>query len=162
MNEQNCKWVEKLISGINFIELNQWFSNLSCKHPCPAHFLCLPRVLHLIQRISGNWKTWSGCVRCAVLGGTSWRGLRTTALIQCAAQTWGICLVLKTKLFKSFFSKQCIIGCRLNMTILHWCAHVSMQRKLTKAASIWTNLWIVPSYQIHIARWHRAATALPC
>ncbi len=29
--------------------LNQWFSNLSCKHPCPAHFVCLPCQTHPVQ-----------------------------------------------------------------------------------------------------------------
>ncbi len=32
--------------------LKQWFSNLSYKHPCPAHFVCIPYQTHLIQFIS--------------------------------------------------------------------------------------------------------------
>ncbi len=54
--------------------------------PSPAHFVCLPHLSHLIQLISADCKTWSVCVRyretykmCSA-GGTSWRGLRTTAL----------------------------------------------------------------------------------
>ncbi len=34
-----------------FDSLEQWFSNLSYKHPCPAHFVCLPYQTHLIQLI---------------------------------------------------------------------------------------------------------------
>ncbi len=39
------------------IFLDQWFSNLSYKHPCPAHFVCLPYQTHLIQLISSSVET---------------------------------------------------------------------------------------------------------
>ncbi len=41
--------------SINILE--QWFSNLSCKHPCPAHVVCLPYQTHLIQLISSVVET---------------------------------------------------------------------------------------------------------
>ncbi len=37
--------------------LGQWFSNLSNKHPCPAHVVCLPHLSHLIQLISSLVET---------------------------------------------------------------------------------------------------------
>ncbi len=33
------------------------FSNLSWRHPCPAHFACLPHLIHLIQIISSSVET---------------------------------------------------------------------------------------------------------
>ncbi len=66
----------------------QWFSNLEYPQPCT---FCMspssitPDSTH--QLISGECKTWSGCVRyretykmCSA-GGTSWRGLRTTGIL---------------------------------------------------------------------------------
>ncbi len=40
-----------------FGALYQWFSNLSYKHPCPAHFVCVPYQAHLIQLISSLVET---------------------------------------------------------------------------------------------------------
>ncbi len=42
-------------STTNYLE--QWFSNLSYKHPCPAHFVCVPYQAHLIQLISSLVET---------------------------------------------------------------------------------------------------------
>ncbi len=39
------------------IRLEQWFSKLSRKHPCPAYFVCLPYQTHPIQLISSLVET---------------------------------------------------------------------------------------------------------
>ncbi len=41
-----------LFDYIPYHTIYHWFSNLSYKHPCPAHFACLPYQTHLIQLIS--------------------------------------------------------------------------------------------------------------
>lgn len=63
----------------------------------------------------------------------------------------------------SFYSKKCIMCCRLDMASLCWRAQLGNAKaafyELHPCVII---LRVVPNFQIHIARWHRAATALPC
>ncbi len=37
--------------------IDQWFSNLSWRHPCSSHFVCLPHLTHPIQLISSLVET---------------------------------------------------------------------------------------------------------
>ncbi len=48
------QWRVGLGAGLG---VGQWFSNMSYKHPCPAHFVCLPYQTHLIQLISSSVET---------------------------------------------------------------------------------------------------------
>ncbi len=67
---------------------SQWFSNLSYKHPCPAHFVCLPYQTHLIQLISSLVETTSpesgvydkGDIQNVQGRGACRTGLKTTAI----------------------------------------------------------------------------------
>ncbi len=68
--------------------LAQWFSNLSYKHPCPAHFACLPYQTHLIQLICSLVETArpelgvsdKGDIQNVQGRGACRTGLKTTAL----------------------------------------------------------------------------------
>ncbi len=70
-------------------DLIQWFSNLSYKHPCPAHFVCLPYQTHLIQLISSLAETArpelgvfeKGDIQNVQGRGACRTGLKTTDLI---------------------------------------------------------------------------------
>ncbi len=74
--------------------IEQWFSNLSCKHPCPAHFVCLPYQTHLIQLISSLVETArpelgvfdKGDIQNMQGRGACRTGLKTTAI----ENLWGI------------------------------------------------------------------------
>ncbi len=73
---------------IKSVRYTQWFSNLSCKHPCPAHFVCLPYQTHLIQLISSLIETArpelgvfdKGDIQNMQGRGACRTGLKTTAL----------------------------------------------------------------------------------
>ncbi len=86
--EQNCA---ELLPSRNCV-WDQWFSNLSCKHPCgcPAHFVCLPYQTHLIQLISTFVETAKpelgvsdkGDIKNVQGRGACRTGLKTTSLHQ--------------------------------------------------------------------------------
>ncbi len=68
--------------------LNQWFSNLSYKHPCSAHFVCLPCQTHLIQVLQSLLTSWwvesgvsdKGDIQNVQGRGACRTGLKTTGL----------------------------------------------------------------------------------
>ncbi len=68
--------------------LEQWFSNLSYKNPCPAHFVCLPCQTHpirVLQSLLTSWWVESGVSDKGDIQNVRGRdacrtGLKTTAL----------------------------------------------------------------------------------
>ncbi len=69
--------------------LGQWFSNLSYKHPCPAHFVCLPFQTHPVQVLQSLLMSWwvesgvsdKGDIQNVQGRGACRTGLKTTARV---------------------------------------------------------------------------------
>ncbi len=86
--ERNFEW---FFVEPKMVLLWQWFSNLSCKHRCPAYFVSLPYQTHLIQLISSLVETArpelgvsdKGDIQIVQGRGACSTGLKTTVLWHC-------------------------------------------------------------------------------